>query len=347
VAPARAFTRPSLSVVALSLVGLASSCADHALVRREDHAPGSSLQDRIAKGLLAASPAADPSDLRARDTAGDKLAHFADLQNAIGEQILWGGYDDKLGVDPSAYKLTAFNGFVWSKLYLSTFMFSGPYAVRQEGVRTVLEIGVKFRGGLDAGDYPYPFWHSAKKWQAYLDAQAILLVFEGDHLVAALRKGVHDPAQPLADKAWDRRWRWEDAHGKPEPRVALYQYLLSPGNPHAERLETSYRQLEERFRAHECLSCHSPDNLARPSKLFMLNYPNQALSGRHELLKVLTDDTMPPLDPNGDPNGDRKPGLHDERARTELLRLAEDFATAGDAALSYERAHGAATAPKP
>jgi hypothetical protein len=336
--------RAPLAYAAVALgLGWLASCADRSPIKSEAHAPADSLQDRIAHGLLQASPPSDPSDLIARDTAADRLAHFVDLQNAIGEQILWGGYEDRLGYDPSVYKLTAFNAFVWAKLYLSTFMFSGPYEVRQEGKRTVLEISVKFRGGLDAGDYPYPFWHSAKKWQAYLDARALLLVFEGDQLVAALRKSVRDPALPLAEKAWDKRWHWEDAQGHPEPRVALYQYLLSPGNPNTARLETSYRKLEQRFRAHECLSCHSPDNPARPSKLFMLNYPNQALSGRHELLKVLNDDTMPPLDPNGD----RKPGLHDDGARTELLRLAEDFATAGDAALSYERAHGPATAPRP
>ncbi len=329
------------AAVVVSLCGLAS-CATRSPIKREALAPTNSLQDRIAHGLARASPTADPSDLHARDAAADKLAHFAELQNAIGEQILWGGFDEKLGYDPKAYKLTAFNSYVWAKVYLSTFMFSGPYEVRREGKRTVLEISTKFRAGLDAGDYPYPFWHSSKKWQAYLDARSLLLVFEDDHLVAALRKSVHDPAQPLADKVWDRRWRWEDPQGNLEPRVALYQYLLSPANPHAARLESSYRKLEERFRAHDCLSCHSPDNPARPSKLFMLNYPNQALSGRHELLTVLNDDTMPPLDPNGD----RKPGLHDEAARTELLRLAEDFSAAGDAALEYERAHAPATAPK-
>jgi hypothetical protein len=53
---------------------------------------------------------------------------------------------------------------------------------------------------------------------------------------------------------------------------------------------------------------------------------------------------MPPIEPNA-PNGDRKPGLHDESARTELLRLAEDFSKVGDAALEYERARGPATPP--
>jgi hypothetical protein len=333
---------PLACAIALSL-GWLMACADHSVLRRVDLASASSLPDRIAHGLVEASPTADPSDVHARDVAGEKLAHFADLQSAIGEQILWGGFDETLGYDPAAYKITALNSFVWAKLYLSAFMFSGHYEVRQEGTRTVLEMSTRFRDGLDAGDYPYPFWHSPKKWQAYLDARALLLVFEGDHLVAGLRKAVHDSTQPLASRAWDKRWTWEDAQGNPQPRVTLYSYLLSPANPHLPLLDTSYRELAASFRAHECLSCHSPDCPARPSKLFLLNYPNQALSGRHELVTVLSKDAMPPLDRNTG----RTAGLHDDEARTELLRLAEAFSAEGDAALEYERAHTLATTTQP
>jgi hypothetical protein len=317
------------------LTSALSACADRQLSTRSDAAPPSSLQDRIAKELAAASPMADPSDMHARDLAGDNLSRIADLQRAIGEQILWGGYDEKLGFDIPQYKITAFNGFVWAKLYLSTYMFPGPYEIQKEGARTILEVRAKFRDGLDPGDYPYPFWHSPKKWQGYLDTQAVIFLFEGDHLIAGFRKAIHDPAEPLAQKPWDGRWHWENAAGQAEPRVSLYTYLLSPQNPHGASLDQAYRELEGRFRAHECLTCHSPDNVARSAKLFMLNYPNQALAGRHELMTVLAKDAMPPLDADTG----RSAGLHDEDARQELLRLARKFEAEGDAALEYEHAH--------
>jgi hypothetical protein len=295
----------------------------------------SSLPDRIARGLMEKSPAADPSDAHARDDAGERLARFTELQDAIGEQILWGGFDPSKSYDPAEFKLSAFNSFVWSKLYLSTFMFTGPYFVHEEGPRTVLEVGARFRDRLDPGDFPYPFWHSAKKWQDYIDTQAVVLVFEGDHLVAGYRKVEHAADQPPMDKPWDGRWHWDDASGEPQPRASLYTYLLSPENPHLHSLDKAYRDLEARFRAQDCLTCHSPDNTAKVSKLYMLNYPNQALAGRHVLLSVLAKDSMPPLDPDTG----HAAGLHDEAARAELQRLAAVFEAEGDAALSYEHAH--------
>jgi hypothetical protein len=298
--------------------------------------PFGELQQRIAHGLIERSPSASPSDLHARDAAGDALAHFADLQDALGDNILWGGFDPAQGYDPARCKLTAFNPFVWSKLYLSTFMFSEPVTVKADGPRTILEVGARFRSGLDAGDYPYPFWHSAKKWQAYLDTRAVVLVFEDNIIVAGYRKVEPDPGRAPANRKWDGHWQWEDAAGHPQPRVSLYTYLFSPKNPHVASLDKAYRALASRFRAQECLTCHSPDNTAQVSKLYMLNFPNQALTGRHELLSVLSKDSMPPLD---DSTG-RGAGLHDESTRASLYELARVFAAEGDAALAFEHTQG-------
>lgn len=298
------------------------------------------LHERLARGLAEASPMTDGKDPKARDLAGEKLGAFADLQKAIGQQILWGGFDPKLGYDPANHKLTAFDSVVWSKVYLSTFMFTGEHRVKQEGPRTILEVDAKFRDALDAGDYPYPFWHSAKKWQAYLDTQALALVFEGDRLVACYRKLYDDPSRPKVTREWDGRWQWTDEKGVEQPRAALYSYLLSKGNPHVGTLDKAYRELEEKFRAQDCLSCHSPDNTAKASQLFLLNYPNQALSGRHELLTVFSKDTMPPTDQKKG----TKAGLHDDATRGELFRLAKAFQAAGDAALEYEYTHAKSAA---
>jgi hypothetical protein len=292
------------------------------------------LPDRIAKGLAQASPPAPLQDTQARDAAAHRLAGFQDLINAAGEKILWGGFDQQKGYDPSAYTLTQFDPMVWAKLYLSTYTFPGPYEVRTEGRFTVLEIAADFRGGLDPGEYPYPFWHSPQKWQAYLDTVTVLLVFDGDRIAAAYRKAVHDPARPIAAKEWDGKWQWVDSRGNPQPRVALYTYLLSPENPHTAKLDSAYRKLEESFRSQNCTSCHAPDNTAQADKLLLLDFPNQALVARHSLAGVLRGNRMPPHDPNTGAAA----GIHDEAARMELIALAEAFEREADTALAYESA---------
>ena len=58
--------------------------------------------------------------------------------------------------------------------------------------------------------------------------------------------------------------------------------------------------------------------------LRLLNLPNQALSVRHQIVAVLTDNRMPPI------------GIEDDGERKKLLALAQEFAAVGDQALDYE-----------
>jgi len=328
----------SITIASLFLSGLAAvvSCAQknqsNTAAPSSPTLAGTTLQDRIARSMIAASPVTDASDVAARDAAADKLGRCTDLINAPGEAVLWGGYDEKKGYDPAAYKLTWFSPLIWAKLYLSTLMYTGEYHIRQEGKYTVLELAAKFRDSLDAGEYPYPFWHSPAKWQAYLDTAAVLLVFEGDKIIASYRKVIHDPAKPLANKMWDGKWHWIDAQGNEQPRTSLYTYALSSDNPHRATLDTAYRKLEEKFRGQNCIGCHSPDNTAQASTLTMLCYPNQALAGRHSIVSILKEDKMPPLDKEtGKPAG-----LHNDAVRDELIQLALTFEQEADAALKFE-----------
>jgi hypothetical protein len=300
-------------------------------------AAAASLQDRIARGLIAASPTADPADARARDAAAQRLSQLGELLGATGERILWGGFDAQKGYNPQAYRLTEFSPLVWAKVYLSTFTFPGAYEVRREGSFTVVEVEARFRDGLDSGDYPYPFWHSEKKWQAYATTRAVLLIFERDQLVAAYRKAAPDPAPTTTTaRKWDGRWRWTDAHGE-QPRVTLFTYLLSPDNPSLAKLDRAYRALEDGFRRTNCVGCHAPDDVAKASSLVLLDFPNQALVARHSLVETLRRNKMPPA--NHDTGA--LPGLADEAVRGQLLVLAEQFEREADAALAFERAHPA------
>jgi hypothetical protein len=291
-----------------------------------------SVQDRIAHEMLQASPVADPADARARDEAAEKLSRAQELLGASGERILWGGFDPQKGYDPKANTLTELSPLVWAKVYLSTFEFAGPYEVRHEGPYTVLEITARFRDRLDSGDYPYPFWHSAKKWRAYVNTRALLLVFEHDRLVAGYRRPAPD-SDGVAARNWDSRWRWTDAEGNELPRVALFTYLLSPDNPWLTRLDRAYRDLEVEFRGNNCVTCHSPDNPAKASPLLLLDFPNQALVARHTLVETLRGNKMPPADPRAH----KEAGMADSAVREQLIVLAEEFRRDADAALAFEK----------
>jgi hypothetical protein len=302
------------------------------------------LAERLAKKIIAASPVADPADAKARDAAGEKLAACTELLDAAGTRILWGGFNPDQGYDPQAYRLddrshddyfqlTEFNPMVWAKLYLSTFMFPGPYTIRQEGRFTVLEIDAQFRGGLDAGEYPYPFWHSPNKWTAYMNAQKVMLVFEPGRLVASMRVSPNPLSVNLIKRPWDTKWTWTNEKGEPQPRVSLFTYLFSKDNPHIADLDKTYRALEAQFRAQECTLCHAPDNQSRINDLLLLNYPNQALVMRRTLVAVLEDNQMPP----GNRIAQEPTGIQDPHVREDLIKLAKAFEEEADAAFAFER----------
>lgn len=309
------------------------------------------VAERIAKQLIAASPVVDPANAAARDEAGCRLADCADLMEAAGTRILWGGFNPAQGYDPDAYRLidtsddTAFqltelNPTVWAKLYLSTFMFKGAYTMRTEGRFTVLELEAEFRGKLDPGEYPYPFWHNPNKWTAYVNAEKVALVFSSGRLLSAMRVAPDPLSLKLIKRDWDAQWTWTNEKGEPQPRVALYSYLFSKDNPHVADLDASYRRLEKTFRDQNCLSCHEPDNRSRINDLLLLNYPNQALIARRSLVAVLEDNKMPP----GNELAHEPTGIQDEAVRKELITLAQEFERTADAAFAYERLKKA-TAP--
>jgi len=294
----------------------------------------SEVQRRIAREFSEASPMADPGDARARDAAAARLVQCRNFLGAVGERLLWGGCEPIKGYDPKTYSLTEFDPLVWLKLYGSTLMFTGDYEVKPNGPFSVLELKAKFRSKLDPGDYPYPFWHSQKKWQAYMDLASLCVVFREDKVVAVYRVAVLDPAKPVAERKWDGQWQWTDATGGQQPRVALFTYLFGTDNPHRADVDEAYRQLEKQFRAHDCTSCHAPDNGGKAKALLLLNYPNQSLIARHSLLQALKANAMPPEDTQNH----KAAGIADEAKRAELFRLAQVFVQEADAAVAFESA---------
>jgi hypothetical protein len=302
------------------------------------------LAERIAAQLIAASPVADPADTAARDAAAEKLAACDDLLKAASTRILWGGFNPNQGYDPEAYRLddrahddyfqlTEFTPIVWAKLYLSTFMFPGPYTIHKEGRFTVLEMDTKFREAMPPGEYPYPFWHSPNKWTAYVKVEKVLFIFEPGRLIASMRKSPDPLSIEQVRKPWDTKWQWTDDKGNAQPRVALYSYLFSKDNPHVAPLEKTYRELEKNFRAQNCMLCHEPDNRSRINDLLLLNYPNQALIMRRSLVTILESNQMPP----GSAMAHEPAGVQDTKTLADMIRLAKAFEKQADDAFAFEQ----------
>ena len=291
-----------------------------------------SLPERIADEFAAASPLAAPNDSTARDAAAVRLTGCREFRVAAGEKVIWGGFDPAKGYDPKAYLLTEFDPLVWLKLYASTFMFTGEREVRQDGPYTLLELKAKFRSQLDPGDYPYPFWHNAKKWQGYVNLASVVFVFQGDKIVAVYRMSKADPEKSVAERPWDGQWHWTDAEGRAQPRVSLFSYLFAADNPYRASVDEAYRNFEGKFRAQNCQNCHGPDNQGKSKELFLMVYPNQSLIGRHRLVKILKENKMPPEDAEKH----HPAGIEDRATRSELIGLAQAFVRQADAAVAFE-----------
>jgi hypothetical protein len=105
----------------------------------------------------------------------------------------------------------------------------------------------------------------------------------------------------------------------------LYSSLFSSSNTMVPELDRTFRALEEKARKQNCSGCHSPDNSAKASQLVLLNYPNQAIYARNEIVAELEGLTMPP-----------PAGITIPTERQELLALAREFQAAAEQALKIE-----------
>jgi hypothetical protein len=289
---------------------------------------------RIGRGIAAACPMSEAGDEQSRANCAAKLTDFKLLRDTMQEPFLWGGQKAGKGYRLSDSDTTRFNALVWRRMYLSLFMFTGEVRTETVGDFTVIHLPYRFRNQLDPGSYPYPFWHTAKKWENWQLSPELVLVMEKGKITGALRSADRtDEAErrtTYVERSWSGEWNWTK-DGKEMPYVSLYTYLFSPTNPHVAKLDTAFRALESEMRSNACLVCHSPDNFAKTGQLEFFNYPNQALYARHSIVMHLEKNTMPPKNDFGLPKG-----MADETERLELLNLAKAFEQIGDDALAYE-----------
>jgi hypothetical protein len=286
----------------------------------------------VTDALVAACPVSATNDEKARALCAAKLSDNKFLADVMQEPFLWGGQKAGTSFHPEESPMNRFNVFVWRRMYLSLLMFSGQRRIeRTNDGLTVVHLPYRFRNALDIGSYPYPFWHSKKKWDSYELSPEIILVLENGRWVGAMRTGDPDPTRPHVEHTWSGQWRWETG-GQEQPYVSLYRYLFSASNPHIERVDSAYRALSEGLRNQSCFMCHSPDNYAQSTKLEFFNYPNQALYARNDIITDLERNIMPPAaNTLGLPGG-----IASDPDRQELISLARAFKAAGDDALSFE-----------
>jgi len=284
------------------------------------------LAKKLGKEIIAACPVVNNlKSLAAFNSCADKLAKSKALRDTMNVPFLWGAQSKVDNYNLKNNQTTQFDPLVWRRIYLSTFAFKGEPKVQQVNNLVVIHLPTQFRNQLDIGDFPYPFWHSSKKWDSYQQTTELLFFLENKKLKGSLRSAVVDPKRPKVNHAWDGKWLWTDARGKQQPYVTLYTRLFSSANPHVAKLDAAYRALEGKLREHSCVACHAPDNSAKQNPILMLNYPNQALTLRHETVRQIQEKLMPP------PNG-----ITNEQERQQLVKLAQTFAEAGDKALAYE-----------
>jgi len=295
--------------------------------------PDVAIATKIAQGIAEACPVANLDDEKAHQQCAEKLAKLEPLRKAMSEEILWGQQKEPDHYNLTEHETTIFNPLVWRRTYMSTFMVTDEPRVEEQQGFTVIHLPVVFRKELDMGAFPYPFWHSPKKWQAYQQASELLLLMKEGTIKGAMRSYQKDQERPLVEREWDGQWTWEVKDGKQEPKVTLYTNLFSQGNPHVKTLDAAYRAFEVEMRQHACMVCHSPDNSNEMKQLLLLNYPNQALASRHENVTEIKNKLMPP-----------PAGIPDDKERQKLLELAKAFAEAGDKALAYEGEEVTATA---
>lgn len=145
------------------------------------------LAAKMVTQLVLLCPTAAKDDVDAHDkcVAGLRDASFISF---APDGLLFGG--DQPTLQLSKKQLTHFNPSVFQLMYLSLFTFTGRWSVdtdTREHV-AVIHIEAYFRNALPPGEFPYPFWHSADKWNAYETANELKFYLNHDGKVFVITR---------------------------------------------------------------------------------------------------------------------------------------------------------------
>jgi hypothetical protein len=296
------------------------------------------LVAEIARHAATACPLGSPSDQEALERCRTALYRGSPLRSSLAPIVIWGRPSPE-GKRLKDTTLTQFSPDVWSGLYAPLFMFTGDYELGFDATERLFRARLRalFRNGLDPGLYPYPFWHDARKWNAYQTANGVTFWIDPAKLrVVAAQFSTDAAADPRLKSAprtpppFDGKWMWTDQAGVSQPRPALFVGLLRADNPYLAQIEGAYRVLAGELRKATCSECHEPENRDGMRRLVLMQTPVHAAGEIKRMMHAVREDKMP-LDDTG---------LHrelDSQVKADLLKYGTEFEALIDAARDWEK----------
>ena len=305
-----------------------------------DDARANALAAKLIGELAAKCPVKAVGDKDAFAVCREALfASDSVLRASMKSFILWGrppGGD--INATLKEFRATQFGNDIYTGTYAPMWMWDGKYDVAYiEKDRTFrITAGAGFRNELEFGQYPYPFWHEAKKWTDYEDANTMAIWIDPKVMKVSqltFYKRADKPAVAQSTRrhmpTFDGKWMWIDNKGQQQPAPTLFKGLYQDANPHLAKLDVTYRKLALTMRDAECDSCHVPDNPEKAKRLVLLQTPLHAASEIERVLKDVRQDRMP-LDDSGIEKA------LPEKLKKQLLADAEAFAAEVKSAREWE-----------
>ena len=282
-------------------------------------------------------PLTSPADQAALDLCRSALYGDSAFRRGLAPVVLWGrpSPDGRRLRDTT---LTQFAPDVLSGLYVPLFMFTGEYEIGFDATERLYRARVpaSFRNALDPGQYPYPFWHDAKKWADYQTANELTIWIDPAKVKivtmqfsAQGKPDLRLASAPYTQPAFDGKWMWTDATGHRQPRPALFIGLMRSTNPYLGQLESTFRDLAGELRKGTCHECHSPDNYAGMKRLVLMQTPAHAAGEIKRIMRAVREDKMP-LDDAG------LAKEIDPAIKASLLKYGAAFESTVDAARDWE-----------
>ena len=316
----------------------------------EDTAKVNALATKLLSELAAKCPVKPVADQVAFKSCRDALFSADSVfRSSLKPYILWGR---PLGGDINAtlkdFRATQFGNDVFTGTYAPMWMWDGKYNVEYVEKDKIYRItaGAGFRNELNFGQYPYPFWHEAKKWTDYEDANTVAIWVDPKIMKISQFTFYKRADKPVVAQStrrhipiFDGKWMWVDDKGQQQPAPTLFVGLYSDNNPNLAKLDSSYRKMALTMRDAECDSCHVPNNPDKAKRLVLLQTPLHAASEIERLIKDVKQDRMPL-----DDSGIEKPLK--AALKEKLLADAEAFAAVIKAAREWEATNSGKGQPR-
>jgi hypothetical protein len=291
--------------MAANAVAAPNAAADAAGEKAQPTAPDRARVERAAAALAAelaqACPLAESSSEAALAACRAALYGDSQLRRHLKKFALW-GRQAQAGRALKDTHLTQFAPDVLTGMYIPLFMFNGDYTVQWHEGEGLYQIRLRtaFRNRLAPGQFPYPFWHEAEKWEMYENANELILWWEPQTAAIGAAQftvhGANPPARPVARtprRVFDGHWTWTDERGRTQPAVSAFSGLLRDDNPYLLQVDAAYRTFALRLREGQCMDCHAPDNRDKMKKLVLLQTPVHAAAEIKRVLKSVLEDRMP------------------------------------------------------